>query len=57
LSATTIPIPPIATEPGEFGGKPTAFYDLFRVENGMIVEHWDTVQEIPEQMAHDNGMF
>ncbi|WP_282093521.1 nuclear transport factor 2 family protein [Epibacterium ulvae] len=42
---------------GEFGGKPTAFYDLFRVENGMIVEHWDTVQEIPEQMAHDNGMF
>lgn len=42
---------------GEFGGKPTAFYDLFRVEKGMIVEHWDTVQEIPEQMAHDNGMF
>jgi len=42
---------------GEFGGKPTAFYDLFRVENGMIVEHWDTVQEIPAEMAHDNGMF
>ena len=42
---------------GEFGGIPTAFYDLFRVENGMIVEHWDTVQEIPAEMAHDNGMF
>jgi len=42
---------------GEFGGKPTAFYDLFRVEGGMIVEHWDTVQEIPAEMAHDNGMF
>ena len=42
---------------GEFGGKPTAFYDLFRVENGMIVEHWDTVQEIPDEMAHENGMF
>jgi len=42
---------------GEFGGTPTAFFDLFRIENGMIVEHWDTVQEIPEEMAHDNGMF
>ncbi|MFC3122808.1 nuclear transport factor 2 family protein [Agaribacter flavus] len=42
---------------GEFGGKPTAFYDLFRVENGLIVEHWDTVQEIPAEMAHSNGMF
>lgn len=42
---------------GEFGGKPTAFYDLFRVEDGLIVEHWDTVQEIPDEMAHDNGMF
>ena len=42
---------------GELGGKPTALYDLFRVEDGMIVEHWNTVQEIPAQMAHDNGMF
>ena len=42
---------------GDFGGKPTAFFDLFRVADGMIVEHWDTVQEIPEKMAHDNGMF
>ncbi len=42
---------------GEFGGKPTAFYDLFRVEGGMIVEHWDVVQEIPTEFAHNNGMF
>ena len=42
---------------GEFGGTPTAFYDLFRVEDGLIVEHWDTVQEIPAEMAHSNGMF
>jgi predicted SnoaL-like aldol condensation-catalyzing enzyme len=42
---------------GEFGGKRTAFYDLFRVENDLIVEHWDTVQEVPEEMAHSNGMF
>ncbi len=42
---------------GHFGGKPTAFYDLFRVENGLIVEHWDSVQQIPSKMAHSNGMF
>jgi predicted SnoaL-like aldol condensation-catalyzing enzyme len=42
---------------GEIGGKHTAFYDLFRVENGKIVEHWDVVQEVPEKMAHPNGMF
>lgn len=42
---------------GEIGGAPTAFYDLFRVEDGMIVEHWDVVQEIPAEMAHENGMF
>lgn len=42
---------------GELGGKPTAFYDLFRVENGKIVEHWDVIQPIPEKMAHANGMF
>jgi predicted SnoaL-like aldol condensation-catalyzing enzyme len=42
---------------GEWGGKPQAFYDLFRVQDGKIVEHWDVVQEIPAKMAHSNGMF
>ncbi len=42
---------------GRIGSKPNAFYDLFRVENGKIVEHWDVVQEIPDEMAHNNGMF
>lgn len=42
---------------GENGGKPTAFFDLFRLEKGKIVEHWDVLQEVPEKMAHDNGMF
>lgn len=43
---------------GEWGGKPQAFYDLFRMEEGKIVEHWDVIQEIPtEGLANDNGMF
>ena len=42
---------------GKFAGKHTAFFDLFRLEDGIIVEHWDVLQEIPEKMAHDNGFF
>ncbi len=42
---------------GDFDGKTNAFYDLFRVENGKIVEHWDVIQEVPAEMAHKNGMF
>jgi len=32
---------------GAFGGKQTSFYDLFRVENGKIAEHWDAIETIP----------
>jgi predicted SnoaL-like aldol condensation-catalyzing enzyme/truncated hemoglobin YjbI len=42
---------------GRFASKHTAFFDLFRVEEGLIAEHWDVLQEIPEKMAHDNGFF
>ncbi len=42
---------------GRLGQQPTAFFDLFRVENGKIVEHWDTVSAIPAEMAHENGKF
>lgn len=44
---------------GTFGGKHTSFYDLFRVENGKIAEHWDTIEEIPakEQWKNTNGKF
>jgi predicted SnoaL-like aldol condensation-catalyzing enzyme/truncated hemoglobin YjbI len=42
---------------GEFAGRPTAFFDLFRVDNNIIVEHWDVLQEIPGKMAHENGFF
>lgn len=42
---------------GTFGSKPTSYYDLFRVEGGKIVEHWDIIAEIPTEMAHKNGKF
>lgn len=34
-----------------------AVVDIFRVARGMIVEHWDVLQEVPEQAANANGMF
>jgi hypothetical protein len=32
---------------GSFGGKPTSFYDLFRVADGKVAEHWGTIEAIP----------
>lgn len=42
---------------GILNSTPTAFYDLFRIENGKFVEHWDVIQAIPAEMAHQNGKF
>lgn len=44
---------------GTMGEVPTAFFDLFRLEGGKIVEHWDTIAAIPpaSEMAHENGKF
>ncbi len=41
-------------EPGTRG---SAIVDIFKLERGKIVEHWDVVEPIPEQSANGNGMF
>ncbi len=42
---------------GNFNGKDVSIMDIFRIENNMIAEHWDVIQEVPEQSANDHPMF
>jgi len=44
---------------GSLDGVPVSFYDLFRISNRKIVEHWDTVDNIParSQWVNNNGKF
>jgi len=49
----------LAVSEGHFGKAYDAFYDLFRVENGKIAEHWDVIEAIPakEEWKNNNGKF
>lgn len=49
----------LAVSEGTFGGAPTSYYDLWRVENGRIAEHWDVMETIAEKSTwqNDNGKF
>jgi len=41
-------------EPGTLG---RAIVDIFKLENGKIVEHWDVAQAVPEKSENNNTMF
>lgn len=49
----------LAVSEGAFAGKATSYYDLFRVKDGKIVEHWDVLETIipMEQWKNTNGKF
>ncbi|MEM6645969.1 MAG: nuclear transport factor 2 family protein [Bacteroidota bacterium] len=50
----------LAISEGVFGkGEATSFYDLFRLEDGLIVEHWDVIEPIvpKSEWKNQNGKF
>ena len=42
---------------GFFGKNGDAIIDIFRLEGGKVVEHWDVIQAIPDHALNSNTMF
>ncbi|WP_240931737.1 nuclear transport factor 2 family protein [Parasedimentitalea denitrificans] len=49
----------LSVSEGTLGGNHSAFYDLFRIADGKVVEHWDTTEKVVPQSEwkNDNGKF
>lgn len=49
----------LAVSEGTFDGAPTSYYDLWRIENGKIAEHWDVMETIADKSTwqNQNGKF
>jgi predicted SnoaL-like aldol condensation-catalyzing enzyme len=39
------------------GAPDAAVADIYRFEDGRIVEHWDVLQQVPMHAVHDHPMF
>jgi predicted SnoaL-like aldol condensation-catalyzing enzyme len=39
------------------GNKTISVIDIFRIDGGKVVEHWDVMQEVPAKAANDHPMF
>lgn len=44
---------------GYYSNKHSAIYDLYRIDSGILVEHWDTIESIPprSEWKNENGKF
>ena len=49
----------LSVSEGFRAGTHSSFYDLFRIAEGKLVEHWDTVEAVPapSEWKNDNGKF
>ena len=49
----------LSVSEGSVNGIHSSFYDLYRVVDGKLVEHWDTTEAIPprSEWKNDNGKF